>query len=158
MRLTRPLLAAALVLALASPALADATLFLGGMTSPSTQGAKGFGIGVGFVIVGFEFEYSDSSEDLAEGAPSLRTGMGNVLFQTPMIHGIQPYFTTGAGGYREELGLVSETHVGINNGGGVKIALAGPLRARVDYRVFTLKGDPLFSSVQRFYAGVNLKF
>ena len=117
-----------------------------------------FAIGVGFVFVGFEFEYADSSEDVTEAAPSLRTGMGNVLLQPPMIHGFQPYFTTGAGGYREELGVVSETHAGLNTGGGVKIALAGPLRARVDYRVFSLQGDPLVSTVHRFYAGVNLKF
>ena len=106
----------------------------------------------------FEFEYSGSSEDMAEGAPLLRTGMGNVLLQTPMIHGFQPYFTTGAGGYREELGVVSETQFGLNNGGGVKISLVGPLRARVDYRVFSLRGDPLFSTVHRVYVGANLNF
>ena len=33
-----------------------------------------------------------------------------------------------------------ETNVGINVGGGVKMTLAGPLRLRLDYRVFTLKG------------------
>jgi opacity protein-like surface antigen len=113
---------------------------------------------VGFVFVGFEFEYADSTEDVTEAAPSLRTAMGNVLLQPPMIHGFQPYFTTGVGGYNEELGVISETNVGLNNGGGVKIALAGPLRARVDYRVFSLQGDPLVSTVHRFYAGVNLKF
>lgn len=158
MRLTRFLLAAAIVLAIASPALADITGFIGATTSPATRAAKGFAFGVGFVFVGFEFEYADSSEDLTDAAPSLRTGMGNVLLQPPMIHGFQPYFTTGAGGYREELGAFSETHAGLNTGGGVKIALAGPLRARVDYRVFSLKGDPLVSTVHRFYAGVNLKF
>jgi hypothetical protein len=48
--------------------------------------------------------------------------------------------------------------VGINVGGGVKVNLAGPLRLRFDYRVFTLQGDPLHSNPQRFYAGLNLKF
>ena len=158
MRLTRYLLAAVIVLGIASPVLADVTVFFGGTTTPANRTAKGFGVGVGFVIVAFEFEYSDSSEDVAEGAPLLRTGMGNVLLQTPMIAGFQPYFTTGAGGYREELGVISETHFGFNNGGGVKIALVGPLRARVDYRVFSLKGDPLFSTVHRFYVGANLNF
>ena len=70
--------------------------------------------------------------------------MGNILLQTPIAStGFQPYFTTGGGGYREELGDVSETQSACNTGGGVKIALAGPLRARVDYRVFTLRGEPL---------------
>jgi hypothetical protein len=48
--------------------------------------------------------------------------------------------------------------VGINVGGGVKVSVAGPLRLRFDYRVFTLQGDPRHSKPQRFYAGVNLKF
>ena len=39
----------------------------------------------------------------------------------------------------------SETNVGVNVGGGVKMSLAGPLRLRLDYRVFTLKGTPLLS-------------
>ena len=40
----------------------------------------------------------------------------------------------------------------------MKISLAGPLRLRLDYRVFTLQGDALHSKPQRFYAGLNLKF
>ena len=52
----------------------------------------------------------------------------------------------------------SETNVGMNVGGGVKMSLAGPLRLRFDYRVFTLRGTPLYPQPQRFYAGLNLKF
>ena len=85
--------------------------------------------------------------------------MGNVLLQTPFaIMGFQPYFTTGGGIYRERLDTRQETQFGVNTGGGVKISLLGPLRARVDYRVFRLKGDPLYETVHRVYAGVNLKF
>ena len=85
--------------------------------------------------------------------------MGNVLLQTPLaIAGFQPYFTSGAGGYRETLDDVSETHIGANIGGGVKMRIAGPLRARFDYRVFRLRGEPLYPTVHRFYAGVNLGF
>jgi hypothetical protein len=40
----------------------------------------------------------------------------------------------------------------------VKWSLAGPLRLRLDYRVFTLQGEPRHSNPQRFYAGINLKF
>ena len=159
MRLTRSLLTVAFVLAAASSALADATVFLGGTTTPAMRAVKGFAFGAGLVIVGFEFEYSDTSEDLLERAPSLRTGMGNVLLQTPVaIHGLQPYFTTGGGLYREGLDTASETSFGVNTGGGVKISLAGPIRARLDYRVFTLRGDPLHATVHRLYAGLNLKF
>jgi hypothetical protein len=159
MRLTRLLLAAAFVLATASSAFADATAFIGLTPTPAMRAAKGFAVGSGFLIVAFEFEYSDTSEDLVEGAPSLRTGMGNVLLQTPIaIHGIQPYFTTGGGLYRERLDTASETSFGVNTGGGAKVSLAGPIRARFDYRVFTLKGDPLHSTVHRLYAGLNIKF
>ena len=85
--------------------------------------------------------------------------MGNVLLQTPVaIAGFQPYFTTGAGGYRESLGDRQETNVGVNVGGGVKISIIGPLRLRLDYRVVSLRGDALHSEVHRWYAGANLKF
>jgi opacity protein-like surface antigen len=72
---------------------------------------------------------------------------------------MQFYGTAGGGVYREELLDVSETNVGINVGGGVKMNLAGPLRLRLDYRIFTLRGaDVRHSKPQRFYAGLNLKF
>jgi opacity protein-like surface antigen len=159
MRLIRSLLAATILLAIASPAFADATAFIGLTATPSNRAVKGFAIGAGLLVVAFEFEYADTSEDLLEGAPSLRTGMGNMLLQTPFaIHGFQPYFTTGGGLYRERLDTQSETSFGLNTGGGVKISLAGPIRARVDYRVFSLKGDPLNETVHRVYAGLNIKF
>ena len=60
--------------------------------------------------------------------------------------------------YREKLGTLSETSFGVNSGGGVKVSLLGPVRARIDYRVFNLRGDPMHSTVHRFYAGVNLSF
>ena len=85
--------------------------------------------------------------------------MFNGLLQTPFpIAGMQFYGTAGGGVYRETLLGASETNVGLNVGGGVKISLIGPLRLRLDYRVFTLSGDPLHSKPQRFYAGLNVKF
>ena len=149
---------AALVL-LPSTAYADFTAFLGVNPTPSSRVVRGLSAGVGLIIVGFEFEYANSSEDIAEAAPGLRTFMFNGLVQTPgEIAGLQFYATAGAGGYRETLNDDSETQVGINVGGGVKMTLAGPLRLRLDYRVFTLQGDPRHSKPQRFYAGLNLKF
>lgn len=153
------ILAAGLVLACASQARADVTLFLGSTTTPSARQARGVAVGGGILAVGFEFEYSSTREDPDEGVPSLRTGMGNVLLQTPVfIAGFQPYFTTGAGAYRERLNDEGETHFGGNVGGGVKVRLAGPLRVRVDYRVFRLRGEPLHPTVHRVYAGANLGF
>jgi hypothetical protein len=150
---------AAACLAVPSSAFADITAFLGVNPTPESRPARGFAIGAGLVIVGFEFEYASSSEDVDELSPGLRTYMGNGLLQTPFpIAGMQFYLTAGGGVYRETLFDDSETNVGGNIGGGVKLSLAGPLRLRLDYRVFTLQGDPRHSKPQRFYAGLNLKF
>ena len=40
----------------------------------------------------------------------------------------------------------SETNVGINLGGGVKISLVGPLRLRLDYRVLDAEGGRAVSA------------
>ena len=148
-----------LLVATAAPVFADATLFIGANTTPESRQVRGFAVGAGLLIIGFEFEYANTSEDAAEVAPGLKTFMGNVLLQTPIaFFGLQPYFTTGAGAFRETLDTRDETNVGLNTGGGVKISLFGPLRARVDYRAFNLKGDALHDVVNRLYVGANLKF
>ena len=143
----------------AQPALADVTGFIGSNSTPSNRLTKGFALGTGLLIVGFEFEYAHANEDLSKRAPSLRTFMFNGLLQTPVpIARMQFYGTMGGGVFRETLDAVSETNLGINVGGGVKLTLVGPLRLRLDYRVHTLHGSPLYSNPKRFYAGVNLKF
>jgi len=155
----RALLLTTAFFTLARTASADATLFIGNTATPSSRQVKGFAVGAGLLVVGVEFEYANTSEDTEEAAPRLRTGMGNLLVQTPFaIAGVQPYFTTGGGAYRETLGTRQETSFGFNTGGGVKVSLLGPVRARLDYRVFKLRGDPLHDVVHRIYAGVNLKF
>ena len=152
-------MAAVLVATAARPAHADVTAFIGANTTPSNRMVKGFAFGAGLLIVAFEFEYANANEDLASNAPELRTGMGNVILQTPVaLFGFQPYFTTGGGFYRETLGALEDTGFGSNVGGGVKMSLAGPLRLRFDYRVFKLGSDALNSPAHRFYAGLNLKF
>src|SRR6185295_1077179 len=73
-----------------STASADVTGFIGANSTPSNRLAKGFAVGTGLLIVGFEFEYAHSDEDLPKGAPSLRTFMFNALLQTPVpIAGMQ---------------------------------------------------------------------
>jgi opacity protein-like surface antigen len=152
-------LAAVLLVATTGRAWADATVFVGANTTPANRLTRGAAVGIGLLVVGFEFEYSATDEDLASGAPSLKVGSGNALLQTPIpIFGFQPYVTAGVGFYSEQLSAHDDTGFGQNVGGGVKIALAGPLRLRVDYRVFHLGSDALYSPSHRFYAGVNLKF
>jgi hypothetical protein len=145
----------------ASPARADITAFIGANTTPNNRQTRGFALGAGFLVVGFEFEYADttSSDDPATPAPALKTGMGNVLLQTPFpIMGFQPYFTGGGGIYNETLAAHDETGIAVNTGGGVKVTLWGPLRLRVDYRVFKLGSAALYSPAHRVYAGLNVKF
>jgi hypothetical protein len=161
MRLRRLLpLVCLLLAAFSCPASADGTLFLGTITKPTNHATKGFAIGAGFVIVGFEFEYASTKEDPENAAPSLRTGMGNFYLQTPIpIAATKFYWTTGTGAYRERLGTThQETNLVFNTGGGAKVSLFGPLKVRLDYRVLKLRGSPLFSTVHRLYAGLNLSF
>ena len=155
----------------ATSAHADLTAFIGAQSNPSTRLTRGISAGSGFLIVGFEGEYAQAAgDDLcasqsseADCAPSVRTIMFNGLVQTPkgIVPKVQLYATVGGGYYRirfESLDL-QDTGFGTNIGGGVKIDLAGPLRLRLDYRVFRL-GDEFGEArtAQRFYAGVNLAF
>lgn len=171
-RICRLLLCALLVLLLgASPARADLTAFIGAQSNPSTRMTRGISGGSGFLVVAFEGEYAQAAGDelcpslsgQAGCAPSVRTIMFNGLVQTPkgILPKVQLYATVGGGYYRirfEPLGL-QNTGFGTNLGGGVKIDLAGPLRLRLDYRVFRL-GDYFGEALtaQRFYAGANLAF
>ena len=143
----------------AAPAMADITGFIGTDTTPENRLTSGAAIGLSLLIVGFEFEYSHATQDEPSGSPSLTTGMGNVLLQTPTpIFGLQPYVTAGGGLYHEALGSRSDTSFAVNVGGGVKIVLVGPVRLRVDYRVFKLGSDALYTPSHRVYAGLNLAF
>ena len=147
----------------ASPARADITAFLGVSPTPGNHSVKGFSGGLSLLIVGFEFEYAQIAEDEFEGLPSLKTWSGNVFVQNPVeIAGTTFYGTVGAGGYSESLTTSTivreESHFGTNIGGGAKIKLVGPIRVRLDYRVFRLQGSPLNTVYQRFYVGANLKF
>jgi opacity protein-like surface antigen len=149
-----------LLLLTPSAAFADLTAFLGVNPTPSSRVVRGFSGGLSLVIVGFEFEYANTSEDESELAPGLKTYMVNGFLQTPFpIAGMQFYGTAGGGVFHETLLEDSDTNVGWNVGGGVKVNVLGPLRLRLDYRVFALQGsDVRHSKPQRFYAGLNLKF
>jgi len=159
MSLRSGVLALTLVGMTVAPAWADATAFVGANTTPENRQARGFALGIELLVVGFEFEYGNTTEDETHLAPSLKTGMGNVFVQMPFaILGIVPYATAGAGMYRESLGAESDTGFGLNTGGGIKVNMVGPIRLRVDYRVFKLGNGALYSPAHRVYVGVNLRF
>jgi len=152
-------IAALLSLAAAAPARADATAFIGANTTPANRSVKGLSVGTGLLVLGFEIEYAKTTDDDTVAAPSLTTGTGNILLQTPgSFFGFQPYLTAGAGLYRERLGTHQDTSFLTNTGGGVKVTLVGPIRLRVDYRVFKLGNGALYTPAHRVYAGLNLKF
>ena len=159
MRFMKRALICAMVLFAAAPVWADATVFLGANLTPTNRAVRGGALGAGLLIIGFEGEYAFTPDDPEAAAPSLVTGSGNVLLQTPFaVLGLQPYVTTGAGLYREKLGTHQDTSFALNTGGGVKVSLAGPLRLRVDYRVFKLGSGALSSPAHRISLGLNLKF
>ena len=144
---------------LAREASADVTAFIGANRTPSNRTARGVAFGISVLIIGVEFEYSETGENASTAAPSLRTGMVNLQLQTPPIAaGLRFYGTVGGGIYQERLAGQRDTGFGTNVGGGIKIALAGPIGARFDYRVFTLRGSPLHGNPQRVYVGLNLAF
>ena len=158
MRLCRAIGIAFSLLSVAAPARADITAFIGANTTPANRQVRGGAVGIGLLVIGFEAEYAFTPDDPRASAPSLKTGIGNVLLQSPVpFFGIQPYFTTGGGFYQEKLGLHSDTGFALNTGGGVKVTLVGPLRLRVDYRIFKLGSGALHSPAHRIYAGLNLK-
>ena len=160
-RLSRAIgLSAVLTLAAATPVLADATAFLGATTTPDNRAVKGIAVEAGLLFLGLEFEYASTSDDPTAGAPALKTGSANLLLQTPLdVFGFQAYATAGVGIYRETLDpAYRHTGVAPNLGAGVKLSLAGPLRLRVDYRVFKLGSGARYSPTHRVYAGLNLRF
>jgi len=146
-----------LLVASAAPARADVTAFWGLSPTPAARSSKGFAFGLNLLVVGFEIEYANTAEDPLKAAPGLRTGMVNGLLQTPTSK-TQIYLTAGGGFFRERLGTDAETNIGTNIGGGIKVGVAGPLRLRLDYRVYTLRGSPIAPHPQRVYAGANISF
>ena len=121
MRRSLPLLILVLlIMAAARDASADLTAFTGANRTPSNRTVGGAALSLSLLIIGFEFEYSHNGEDPSAGAPSLRTGMFNMEFQTPTVSGLRFYGTVGGGLYRERLAAHQETGFGANVGGGVK--------------------------------------
>ena len=86
--------------------------------------------------------------------------MASLLVQTPLdrLGPFQFYGALGGGIYRERLAGWENRSAGVNAGGGVTVALAEPLRLRLDYRRFALRGARRQRSPERVYAGVTLAF
>ena len=140
----------AALLGVAAPVQADLTAFAGTQGNPSSQ-VRGFGLGLSLLMFGVEFEYSDTTPKARNGLPGTQTGMFNLLAQSPfVISHLQFYATVGGGLYKKKEATVQETGRATNAGGGVKISLTGPVRLRIDYRVFMLPEGLQGRQQQRF--------
>tara|TARA_B100001123_G_scaffold285694_1_gene318464 strand:+ start:4086 stop:4529 length:444 start_codon:yes stop_codon:yes gene_type:complete len=147
------------VIGVAKPAAADLTAFVGSTQSLSNRNATGVAVGLSLAIIGFEFEYSNSSIDNLQDKTELKSSMLNVLLQSPFpISRLQFYGTIGVGLYRERLGRSRYTGLGNNMGAGVKVSLMEPFRLRFDYRSLRLGKSSKRRAIQRFYAGLTLDF
>ena len=139
--------------------MADVTVFLGATPSPVNRGLTGAAVGFGLVIVGAEAEMTRWPADTRSGTSGLTTWSANGLLQTPGgISPVQLYATVGAGLYRETTGLTSRMSTALNTGGGLKVKVAGPIRLRLDYRLFRLQGTPQTAVLHRVYGGASLAF
>jgi len=141
------------------------TTFAGMAMVPGAHAVLGVAVGVkprDQVPVSLEFEYARTRSDPAGGVPSIASFVGNILIH-PSRHppGLRIYGTIGAGLYVQILNRrSSEANDAWNIGGGIKIALAGPLQLRLDYRSFFLAPvtGEYHSNEHRVYAGITLGY
>lgn len=158
---------ALLALLLPRHASADLTAFVGLTPTPSVRPAVGVSGGLTLLVLGWELEYARTADEVeanGTGAPALRTYTGALLVQNPFpVAGLTFYALAAAGLYREIRGRetpqeTSSTGFATAVGGGVKIDLTGPLRLRLDYRVFSLTGDATAKTPQRLSVGLTVRF
>jgi len=157
LRLLTAAVTIAMLLGLAAPARADLTAFWGFSPTVATRSSQGFSIDVTKAIVGGEFEWANINEKKADLAPGLKTYVFNGMLVTPGRK-VQFYLVAGWGRYRETLNTVERTGDMTNLGVGLKYRLLGPVKLRLDYRVFSLHGSPVVKTPKRFYAGITLGF
>ena len=156
-----------LFVGISKEASADLTAFFGAhytsyglmkTQSKLKSNVDGIALSISFLGVGLEGEYSNSRMNQSAEIPSLRTGMVNLIGHTPTVGRLSFYGTVGGGLYRESLAEHQTTAFGVNVGGGIKVAIFGPIGVRLDYRKFSLGSKALESNRDRAYVGFNLIF
>jgi hypothetical protein len=143
------------------------TVFVG-LKMPTASPAVGVAFGGGGSTVRFEIEGARTLGAATSTHPSAGSLSANILVQSrPSIHGVQFYGTGGFGLYGEGFGggVGSGEVLAKNIGGGARIALAGSLRPRLDYRVYVLGNAPdaasgviLQKHPQRLSVGLSFAF
>jgi hypothetical protein len=118
-------------------------------------------------VIGFEVDHMRTLGDQTPSRPRIEWTGASMLVQFHIVpRRLQAYGAVGGGVYTQTLGGDRSAGGGAANaGGGVKIALAGPLKLRLDYRVLFLSDDPDWSleglpyrHPQRVTAGLALAF
>ena len=61
---------------LATPAFADITAFIGANTTPSNRQVRGLAVGIGLLVVGFEFELANTTDDPTTSRAVADDGLG----------------------------------------------------------------------------------
>jgi len=140
------------------------TAFAGAAMTPDAHAVSGIGVGVrpqpGPVSI--EFEYSRSQIDRARSVPSIMTLAANFLVQVPVRQSrFELYGAFGLGFYVLQPDRQSgDADSAWNFGGGAKVTLAGPVKLRMDYRVFRLAPIPgrHHSDLRRLSLGIVAGF
>jgi hypothetical protein len=155
----------ALVLMNPVSARADATVLVGGTSVDALRPSFGFSFGYRPSAVGFEIEYlSTTPGDYTAGGI-----FASLIVQPVTISNVQIFAVGGVGVWGE--GFAGGKRTGVlsagNVGGGVLVPLVGPLRLRLDYRLFLL-GEvskeevgaiaPRTKHPQRIAAGIHFAF
>ena len=164
----RAALMVVLLAGIAAPAAAEGTLLFGLQTTSAPHPTVGVAWGRWPGTVGFELEYAGSIGKKSPSAPAVATITVNALVRTPLrVHGCQVYALGGFGVYGE---VTSDGRgsgeVGARDiGGGTTIPIGGPLKLRLDYRVYFLgraddasPGSPISRHPQRLAAAISLAF
>jgi hypothetical protein len=165
-KLIRTAWLAALIVMVPVSARGDATVLLGLMSGDGPRPSVGAAFSYCPSVAGFEIEYLGTLGGETAGHSSAGGIFGSVIVQLPTSSNVQFFAMGGFGVWGETFADGKGTgELGAKNiGGGVKIRIAGPLRLRLDYRLFVLgdsqDGDrgPSTKHPQRFSAGLHLVF
>jgi hypothetical protein len=151
---------AALFVMLPMSARADVTVLVGVMSVGGPRPAVGWAFSYCPSVVGFEIEYFGTPGGATTDHSSAGGIFASLIVQPATTSNLQFFAIAGFGIFDHGGGVYNATNVG----GGVKIRIVGPLRLRLDYRLFVLgdlqDGDrgPTTKYPQRFSAGLQLVF
>jgi hypothetical protein len=138
----------------------NASIFTGIVPTPAVRPTMGFAVGGGVAPTGFELELARSGSRLSKGAPSLNTYMVNFFGSFPVpVERLRIYAIGGIGIWNEQFEAGHGAgEFGKNLGVGALYEIAGPLKARLDYRVYFLNDSqdahPVYPHPQRLTVGL----